>query len=248
MVSCFCGLDAVGSCQGPCDRRICAQHAVPENALRGYRPPLREFERENWNRWLPTVAQYAYAAGSGARCPDCRNTAAVTALDAIHLPDRWPDDPIELRIWQFEHFGLFEPLTGGLWGRSWAAAARRRGIPPDSCVEGRPLWQFWITDPGTELNGGSSYVLTALDEGGESPVPLLAAVSRTFGRRRVENRIEWHVGPVDRQLKPVAFSEDFLWRLSDLTPYNKPRMRRHEDDMSFLGVPPERVWSWMTAG
>jgi hypothetical protein len=66
--SCFCGMDAVGTCTGPCGRRVCAAHAVLEHSLMGYRKPgtplLTQFPQ------LETVAQLGYGTVEGARCTD----------------------------------------------------------------------------------------------------------------------------------------------------------------------------------
>ncbi len=231
--SCYCGLDAIGSCQGSCQRRICADHAAQEGFLKGYRAPLNELNRADWNRHLPTVAEYAYAAGRGARCPECRNADVLVAMNALHSPRRQPVDPVELRIWQYEAYGMFEPLTTAGWGPNWVAAARKRSINPDGYVEGRAVWQCSKAQ---------------LDETGQSPVITGTHVRGILGRKRWESRIAWRLGPVDHNGKPVPFDEHILDPLCRFRlPDQRPRMRRASDDKSFVGVAPEAIWDWMKA-
>ena len=234
---------------------MCAAHAVLEHSLKGYRKPgtplVAEFPQ------LETVARLGYGTLEGARCTECRTADAKAALDAV--PQDVPSDEIERRVYQYEHWGFFDPLPAGGWGPSWAAAARRRDVGKgrfnmsehrwyrDSSLtfQDVPVWQFTYNEPGqssgmSHYEGGESTVFT-LDDKGRSPVVILYEERRLL-RRRVQSRVEWTRGPVDSRRNEVADK----WHdavLRSLISGSVPRMWPRDE--SYIGIGPARIYEWL---
>lgn len=259
--ACYCGVDASATCQA-CGHRVCTAHSVQERTVDHFVAPDDELLSWPWFRALRLVAEYGYAAGRGARCPVCRNADAMAAVRAI--PRDWPGDPIEKRVWQYTHFGAYAPLDPG-WGKAWVEAAKRRGLPPDSYslahrrwaqgrkpeVEGRAVWEFTKIDAGqvswgVEYKGGTT-VLLRLDDEGRSPVFKTETVPGPFRRRkRVVQSLAWERGPVptNRQRLERSDLDSVLLSLIDT---RIPMVWARQDDVSYLGLPPNEVFAWLTS-
>lgn len=271
--ACFCGMDAVANCQGPCGRRLCARHALLEirelSALEDprfdYRPPSDEILTRIPS--LEIVARIGFASGLGRRCSSCRNGAAEQALEAV---DRgWPDDPIERMLWQYEHFGEAERFPAGGWGSDWSTAARRRSIPFDTyhvasggwekgetpVIDGRPVWRFVRPDRSGSGQGSKwadpeqhDLIVVFFDAEGNSPVQTPGPLKRRLFQSPIATSVTtWTLGPAGGMAKS-RWDESWPRRefLDALVGF-QPALRTPPNG-EWLGLSPPEIFPWLAEG
>lgn len=246
---CFCGMDGVATCQGPCGRRLCSQHAVLEATVPGYSSRGNErLDKDRPNHFLP-VGHYGYAAGSGRRCPDCRNRDAQSALG--ELPPVGVGDPFDRRIVQYERVGDFERFDYQTaipeLGTRWADEAARRGVAFgvystsyrrwERATPERKTWQF--TRRVVHETGNSTATLLELNDRGEQLVRTTQEAKTGPLRRR-----KWVVDErwAQSDMSGVA-AEEILRAL--LGPPRVCLRMPDQNDRSYIGLPPSDVLGWL---
>jgi hypothetical protein len=244
-------MDAQATCQGPCGRRICDRHAVPEGSSTGLQAvtePVVSYDVPLLNR----VVALGYASGRGVRCPDCRNADAGMAHQGI--PRAPATAPVARLIWERRHYGVspIQRLPPG-WGKEWVHKAKSLGIGPgdwngsgwsnDSVEIGdRPVYRFMYHDTG-QVSYGTVY------EGGWSPRLILDAETGCVPRYEVTRRKRFLVpSRVETRLVSTTGNElgcdDALNSLGGTPPYP---LRDPAKDRSWQGSDPSHIYEWLTS-
>lgn len=231
--SCFCGFDASATCLGPCERRVCASHAVLQTAY-GFIMPEHPLAHREPFTFLKTIAGQGYVHAPGVRCPDCRNADARVALASV--PSTPTSDPVENALWEWETFGRYGPVPAP-WGASWAAAAQRRDIPFSiTGREGYESWPhgFWVLT--TQSSSGVPDI--RIDINGMEPVRRATRQARRFRSDHVEVTFDLVPAPANGKPLPIVALSELGGRRREW------RTGVNGRDPSFLQAPLDRQWDW----